>query len=165
MKASSSFLKKRTKKLLSPGYPSAERSATALIKVFLLLFFQKKQALLFLCVAFPALAEPVTPPEISPPDTWQPRQSGTLRLLNKLDSTTNTLTMHVGETQRVESLSITLKACDVRPPDLPQDATAQLTVVDSREGAPGFDGWILANEPAAAMLEHPVYDIRLAGCA
>ncbi len=156
MKASSSFLKKRTKKLLSPGYPFVGRSATARIKVFVLLFF---------CVAFPALAEPITPPEISPPDTWQPRQSGTLRLLNKLDSTTNTLTMHVGETRRVESLSITLKACDVRPPDLPQDATAQLTVVDSREGAPGFDGWMLANEPAAAMLEHPVYDIRLAGCA
>ena len=156
MKASSPFSEKRTKEHLSPEYPSVGRSATARIKVFLLLFF---------CVAFPAFAEPVTPPEISPPDTWQPRQSGTLRLLNKLDSTTNTLTMHVGETRRVESLSITLKACDVRPPDLPQDATAQLTVVDSREGAPGFDGWMLANEPAAAMLEHPVYDIRLAGCA
>ena len=115
-------------------------------------------------VAFPALAESVTPPDISPPDTWQPRQSGTLRLLNKLDSTTSTLTLHVGETRRVESLSITLKACDVRPPDLPQDAAAQLTVADSREGAPGFDGWMLANEPAAAMLEHPVYDIRLASC-
>ena len=156
---------KASKKLLSSGYPSVGRSATALTKVFLLLFFQKKKALLFLCVTLPAFAEPVTPPEISPPDTWQPRQSGTLRLLNKLDSTTNTLTMHVGETRRVESLSITLKACDVRPPDLPQDATAQLSVVDSREGAPGFDGWILANEPAAAMFEHPVYDIRLAGCA
>ncbi len=164
MKASSSFLKKRTKKLLLPGYPFVGRSATARIKVFLLLFFQKKKALLFLFVTLPAFAEPVTPPEISPPDTWQPRQSGTLRLLNKLESTTNTLTLHVGETRRVESLSITLKACDVRPPDLPQDATAQLSVVDSREGAPGFEGWILANEPAAAMLEHPVYDIRLAGC-
>ena len=165
MKASSSFLKKRTKKLLSLGYSSVERSATALAKVFLLLLSQKKKALLLLFVTFPAFADPVTPPDISPPDAWQPRQSGTLRLLNKLDSTTSTLTLHVGETRRVESLSITLKACDVRPPDLPQDATAQLTVADSREGAPGFDGWMLANEPAAAMLEHPVYDIRLAGCS
>ena len=163
MKASSSFLKKRINQLLSLESSPAERSATALAKVLLLLL-NKKKALLLLFVTFPAFADPVTPPDISPPDTWQPRQSGTLRLLNKLDSTTSTLTLHVGETRRVESLSITLKACDVRPPDLPQDAAAQLTVADSREGAPGFDGWVLANEPAAAMLEHPVYDIRLAGC-
>ena len=43
-KASGSFLKKRTKKLLSLGYPSVERSATAETKVFCC--FSKKQALL-----------------------------------------------------------------------------------------------------------------------
>ncbi len=111
-----------------------------------------------------AAADTVAPPTISPPDTWLPRNAGVLRVLNKLDSTVTRLTLKVGDTTQLQSLSITLKACDVRPTDLPADATAQLVVSDSREGAPGFSGWILANEPAASMFEHPVYDIQLAGC-
>ncbi len=112
----------------------------------------------------PAWAEDVTPPAISPPDSWQPRQSGTIRVLNKIDSTVRSLTLRVGETARLQSLSITLQGCAVRPIDLPADAAAHLAISDSREGAQGFDGWILQNEPAANMLEHPVYDVQLAGC-
>lgn len=93
------------------------------------------------------------------------QKSGTLRVLNKLDSTVTTLTIPVGQLVKLQSLSITLRACAIRPPDLPRDAAARLLVADSREGAPGFDGWILQNEPGAAMLEHPVYDIQLAGCS
>ena len=115
-------------------------------------------------LAGPALAEPVTPPTISPPDSWQPRQTGTVRVLNKIDSTLQSLTLHTGQTVHLQSLAITLVACAVRPPDLPADAAAHLTVADSRPEAPGFDGWILQNEPAANMLEHPVYDIQLASC-
>ncbi len=135
-------------------------------KKFFASFLQKRRPFLLLfLLATNAAAETVQPPNISPPDTWVPRQAGTLRVLNKLDSTITTLTLKLGETRTLQTLSITLKACAVRPQDLPQDATAQLSVTDSREGAPGFQGWILANEPAAAMLEHPVYDIQLAGCA
>ncbi len=49
---SSSFLNIRTRKLLSPGYPSVERFATALAKAFCF-FFSKKKALLacFLSIA------------------------------------------------------------------------------------------------------------------
>jgi len=112
-----------------------------------------------------ARGETVTPPVISPPDTWVPRTEATLHVLNKLDSTVQTITLHVGETSKLQSLSITLKACDVRPPDLPADATANLAVTDSRPGQPGFEGWLLEKEPALNLLEHPVYDIQLAGCS
>jgi hypothetical protein len=123
-------------------------------------------AVLLTAIGRPAVAREDTaiPPVLSPPDTWLPRQSGTVRVLNKLDSTLQSLTIHVGETAHVRSLSIKLAACAVRPPDLPADAAAHLTVTDSRPDAPGFDGWILQNEPAANMLEHPVYDIQLASC-
>jgi hypothetical protein len=116
--------------------------------------------------AAPAPGQPpaIAPPAISPPDSWQPRDTGTLRVLNKLDSTVEPVTLKVGQTVHLQSLSITLQACDVRPADLPADATAHLQVADSRDGQPGFDGWILQNEPAVNMLEHPVYDIQLAGC-
>ena len=121
-------------------------------------------ACLLALLALPGQAETVTPPTLSPPDSWVPRQTGILRVLNKLDSTVTTLTLPVGTSSTLQTLTVTLAACDVRPQDLPQDATARVTVVDSREGTPGFNGWILANEPGAAMLEHPVYDIQLAGC-
>jgi hypothetical protein len=123
-------------------------------------------AALAVCVAaFAARAEPVAPPDMSPPDTWVQQKAGMLRVLNKLDSTVTNLTIPVGQSATLQSLTITMRACAIRPPDLPRDAAARLTVADSREGAPGFDGWILQNEPAAAMLEHPVYDIQLAGCS
>jgi hypothetical protein len=119
---------------------------------------------LLLLLAAPALADPVPAPTISPPDSWVPKQSGTLRVLNKLESTVQTVTLKVGQSQNLQSLSITLQACEVRPPDLPQDATAHLAVSNSQSDDPGFNGWILQNEPAVNMLQDPVYDIQLAGC-
>jgi len=112
----------------------------------------------------PAPADPVPAPVISPPDTWVPKQSGTLRVLNKLDSTVQTVTLKLGQSENLQSLTITMQACDVRPPDLPQDSTAHLLVTNSQSDDPGFNGWILQNEPAANMLQDPVYDIQLAGC-
>jgi hypothetical protein len=111
-----------------------------------------------------AHAETATPPVLPPPDSWVPHQAGTLRVLNKLDSTVQVLNLHVGETAKLQSLSITLRACAIRPEGLPEDATAQLSIVDSLEGQPGFEGWILEKEPSLNMLEHPVYDVQLAGC-
>ena len=102
--------------------------------------------------------------DMSPPDAWQPRQQATLRVMNKIDSTVQTLTVPVGGTASFESLTIRLSGCFVRPPDLPADAAAHLTITDSRPGLPGFDAWMLKNEPALNMLEHPVYDVQLAAC-
>jgi hypothetical protein len=160
------FFEKKNQKTFVRAVPDPAGARAAAEQTFFASFFQKRRPffLLLTLLATAAQAQPVEPPTISPPDTWVPRQSGTLRLLNKLDSTVTTLTLHVGQTVQVQSLSITLRGCAVRPPDLPQDATARLSVVDSRSGMPGFEGWILTNEPAAAMLEHPVYDLRLVGC-
>jgi hypothetical protein len=111
---------------------------------------------------------PVTklqPPDLSPPDSWQPRTKATLRVMNKIDSTVQTLSVPVGGSVNFQSLTIRLSGCYVRPPDLPADAAAHLTITDSRPGLPGFDAWMLQNEPALNMLEHPVYDVQLAGCS
>jgi len=135
-------------------------------------FFEKKnqKTLVFwavLLLAWPGAmrAETVAPPSISPPDSWVQRNTGALRVLNKLDSTVQTLTLKVGETTTLQTLSITLLACAIRPDDLPADATAHLKVVDARPEQPGFEGWILKREPGINMFEHPVYDIQLAGCS
>jgi hypothetical protein len=109
-------------------------------------------------------AEEIPPPKLSPPDSWLPRAAGTVRVLNKIDSTVQTIHLTDGQTVQVQFLSIKLSSCFVRPPDLPADAAAHLTITDSRPGTPGFDGWMLQKEPAINMLEHPVYDVQLVSC-
>lgn len=111
-----------------------------------------------------ASAESVTPPDLSPPDSWTPRPAGTLRVLNKIDGTMQTVTVRAGQTVQLAAVSITLRACAVRPPDLPADAAARLLITGRDRAAALFDGWILQNEPAANMLEDPVFDVQLAGC-
>jgi hypothetical protein len=109
-------------------------------------------------------ADAPVPASLSPPETWLSRTTAEIQVLDKVNAQSATLTLKVGQVAENASLSIALRACDVRPTDLPQDATAYLDVADSRKGAPGFHGWIFANEPSLSMLEHPIYDLRLLGC-
>ena len=109
-------------------------------------------------------AEVVATPDLPAPDSWQPRQSGVMHVLDKVSAQATTLTMHVGDTVSYQTLSITLSACEGRPPELPADSAARLVVVDHTTGAPGFSGWILSGEPGASTFENPVYDIQLAQC-
>jgi len=119
-----------------------------------------------LLVCAPAYAaEPVPPPTISPPDTWVPKTDAVVRVLNKIDSTVQEITLKPGQTVSVQSLNLSMQGCFVRPDDLPADATAHLKIDDTRPDSPSFDGWILKNEPSLNMLEHPVYDVQLVGCA
>jgi len=87
-----------------------------------------------------------------------------LQVLDKVNAQTTALTVKVGQTGSYASLSIAVQACVVRPPDLPQDAAAFLTITDSHPDQPGFKGWILKSDPSLAMLEHPLYDVRVVGC-
>ena len=107
-------------------------------------------------------AGPIPPAPSS--DVWVPRTTADIQVLDKVNAASVTITLKIGQVADNASLSIALRACSVRPPDLPQDATAYLDIADSRPGAPGFHGWIFANEPALSMLEHPIYDLRLIDC-
>ncbi len=112
----------------------------------------------------PPDAPPGPIPPSPSPDAWAPRTTADIQVLDKVNAASVTITLKVGQVADNASLSIALRACSVRPPDLPQDATAYLDIADSRPGAPGFHGWIFANEPALSMLEHPIYDLRLIDC-
>ncbi|UFN51432.1 DUF2155 domain-containing protein [Roseomonas sp. OT10] len=68
---------------------------------------------------------------------------------------------------RFGTLTITVRACNARPPDEVPDAAAFIEVTDSllpQGSPPAFRGWMLANAPAVSMLEHPVYDLRILEC-
>jgi hypothetical protein len=125
----------------------------------------RRLALLALVLAAPAwAADEIKPPDLSPPDSWSPRQHGSLRVMNKIDSTVQMVEVQVGQTAIYQTLQISLGGCFVRPPDLPDDAAAHLKIIDQHPDAPGFDGWVLKREPSLNMLQNPVYDVQLASC-
>lgn len=109
-------------------------------------------------------AETVAPPVLPDPGTWLPRQAAELRVLDKVSAQAIPLVLAVGQGAGFHSLSVTVRACAVRPPELPPDSAAFLDIVDSHEGQPGFHGWMFSGEPQVAMLENPLYDVHLLSC-
>jgi hypothetical protein len=95
---------------------------------------------------------------------WVPQATAELQVLDKVNAQSTVVTVKVGGSTQVGSLTIQVQACDIHPPDQPQDATAYLTITDSHPDAPGFRGWMLANNPSLSMLQHPIYDVRVVGC-
>ena len=110
--------------------------------------------------SYPGLA--IMPPAPVMP-AWLPQAAADLRALDKVTARTAAVTGKLGDTIRFGSLSVIVRQCIVRPPDRAQDAAAWIEITDAN-GGPGFRGWMLASAPSLSMLEHPVYDIRVAGC-
>lgn len=130
--------------------------------------------LLLLAAQAPAPSAPGSPPgsppapapqqQGAPTSGWVPRGTAEIIALDKVDARATSLKIPVGQSAKFESLTIAVRSCAVRPPDMRPDATAWLDITDSHPGAPDFHGWMLAEEPAVSMLAHPVYDVKLAGC-
>jgi hypothetical protein len=97
-------------------------------------------------------------------NVWVPAGGAKLQALDKVNAQATAMTVKVGQSATFGSLTITVKACVVRPADQPADAAAYLDVTDSHPDSPPFNGWLLWHEPAVSMMEHPIYDIRVAGC-
>ena len=98
---------------------------------------------------------------------WVPRQGAELQVLDKVTARISVLRAGVGQAARYGTLTITVRACNARPPDEVPDAAAFLEMTDSRRAAGSqqvFRGWMFANAPGVNMLEHPVYDVRVLDC-
>ncbi len=117
-----------------------------------------------LCSAAAAAAEPVTPPPMYPPETWQGRSAAIVRVLDKLDAHVETLTIPVGQSGSYKSLGIAIRRCLQHPPGLPPDAAAVLSVRDANAAATPFEGWMFSAEPFVAVFESPVYGVQLVSC-
>jgi hypothetical protein len=113
--------------------------------------------------AQPPLAN-APPAVMERPNTWLPAETVKLQALDKVNAQTAALTIKVGGSATFGSLTITAKACVVRPTDQPADAAAFLAVTDSHPDSPGFNGWMLQDAPSVSMMEHPIYDLRVSGC-
>jgi hypothetical protein len=113
----------------------------------------------------PPAASPMTPPTIvDRPNVWVPATVVKLSALDKVNAQATDLTINVGQSATFGSLTISVKACVIRPPDQPVDAAAYLDVTDSHPDSSGFSGWMLEAEPSVSMMQHPIYDLRVTGC-
>jgi len=112
--------------------------------------------------------QPVTgsPPQPAAPMQlkWVAQGSVLLQLLDKVNAQNSVVTVKVGQQAQFGSLTIRVQACNNHPPDQPRDSAAYLAIADSRPDAPGFRGWVLANNPSLSMLQHPIYDVRVVDC-
>lgn len=98
---------------------------------------------------------------------WLPKRTAELQLLDKVTARVSVLRATVGQPASFGTLTIRVAACNARPADEVPDAAAFLDVSDSRRPPAAqqvFRGWMFANAPAANMLEHPVYDLRMLDC-
>ena len=96
--------------------------------------------------------------------TWQPQGSAQVQVLDKVNAQSTVLDVKVGQQGKYGSLTIQVQACRVHPADQARDSAAYLTITDGHADAPGFQGWMLANEPSLSMLQSPIYDVRVVGC-
>ncbi len=122
----------------------------------------RRLALLAMLAAGPAQAQPAGP--LSPADTWLPRNTAELSVLDKVRAQPSPLTVRVGQSVPWGSLTITVRGCVTRPADLPQDSAAFLEVTDGHATGHAFRGWMLASAPALSQMEHPIYDLRVTSC-
>jgi len=115
-------------------------------------------------IAAPALAQTGKDTQPFSPEPWLPRQTGEIQVIDKLNAHATAMTLRVGQQAENGSLTIALRNCAIRPPNVPQDSAAFLDIKDNRAGAPGFYGWMFSGEPAVAMLENPIYDVHVVAC-
>ena len=109
-------------------------------------------------------AEPLAPPVMYPPNTWQGKSMAVVRVLNRLDSRVETVKIPVGGTSHYETLEIGVTRCLLHAPTARQDAAAWLDIQDRRAEGAVFHGWMLAAEPSLGILESPIYDVHVVTC-
>jgi hypothetical protein len=100
-------------------------------------------------------------PVVLPPD-WEPKKSADLLVLDTLAGQARHVHVAVGASAALGTLSVSVPVCLSRPATEARDDAA--LVIVSEKGATLFQGWMFSAEPALGVLEHPIYDIRLAAC-
>jgi hypothetical protein len=100
-----------------------------------------------------------------------PAFARTVAVLQGLDKTTariSTLEAPVDEPVKFGTLTITVRACEKKPPEEPPESAAFLQIYDQRPGGQQpvrlFSGWMFASSPALSAMEHPVYDVGVLDC-
>ncbi|MGE3303948.1 MAG: DUF2155 domain-containing protein [Hyphomonadaceae bacterium] len=96
-----------------------------------------------------------------------------LRVLDKTSGAARDIGAPVGRAVSFETLRITARACQKKPPEDVPEVKAYLEIDDRPlidAGQPKaaetmiFSGWMFASSPALNALEHPTYDVWVIDC-
>ncbi|WP_236262466.1 DUF2155 domain-containing protein [Caenispirillum salinarum] len=112
------------------------------------------------------LAAPVAVPQPSAAADLE-GDMAVLQWLDKVTARVSTIEAPVGETVRIGTLEILVRACRYRPPEETPEEAAFLDITESKPGAPSqevFRGWMFASSPALSAMEHPIYDVWVLDC-
>jgi hypothetical protein len=84
--------------------------------------------------------------------------------LDKVSGLVSDLSIAVGEAQRIGRLEVLVEDCRY-PEDNPAgEGYAWLSIKDTTNDAPVFEGWMVASSPALNALDHPRYDVWVIRC-
>ncbi|MBU6448464.1 MAG: DUF2155 domain-containing protein [Rhodospirillales bacterium] len=104
----------------------------------------------------PAVAGTTPPasPDIAPvpADKWVAGQTAELGVLNKIDGSTKILTIPVGGQNVAGDLTVSVQACEMRPPGVLPDSAAFITLQSNAPqggGSPVYRGWMVHSVPGA----------------
>lgn len=125
--------------------------------------------------ANPVAEDPAAPTELTAPlfaastDTKTPREI-VLRVLNKVTTHAQDLTLKPGESTHFGKLEIEATNCFISMPSSQSDSVALLTIREAqidKKALPKllFHGWMYASSPSLTALEHPIYDVTMIDCA
>jgi hypothetical protein len=87
--------------------------------------------------------------------------------LDKITGTITTFEVPIDEARRFGTLNVRPRVCNTRPVTEQPKTTSFVEVEEARADGKAkriFTGWMLAESPGLNALEHPVYDVWLAGC-
>ena len=90
-----------------------------------------------------------------------------LQGLDKVTARISTLYVSIDENVLFGTLSINVRACFKTPPTEPPESIAFIEIhkiIDGRQVANLFTGWMFASSPALSALEHAVYDVWVVDC-
>lgn len=108
------------------------------------------------------------------PGTPMAERVAVIGLLNKRNGQTRDFELKPGEAVRLDKVVIRLRACEKTAPwesSQDQGAFVQLIVRqrppgtnDAERWAQVFSGWLFKENPAANVVEHPIYDVWVKEC-
>ncbi len=91
-----------------------------------------------------------------------------LQGLDKITARVSEFEVEVGTVAEFGTLSLTLRACRVTPPEETPETAAFLEISDLPPGEDSatliFSGWMFGSSPALSALEHAIYDVWVVGC-
>ncbi|MDE1905946.1 MAG: DUF2155 domain-containing protein [Rhodospirillales bacterium] len=87
-----------------------------------------------------------------PVNTWVAGQTAKLGVLNKIDGSTRTITIPVGGQANAGDLTVSVQACEMRPPGVLPDAAVFITLQSNAAqngGGQVYRGWMVHSAPGA----------------